>query len=279
MAIMIEKKKKINKSLLIFAHYSEGYIPKQVEEYIQELSRHVDDVVLSTNYTGFYDLPYPLFSTPNEGYDFGFFYKVLKRVKNKNYDRIIFANDSNTLVGKFDKIFNWSLENKMDVWGLTDSSECWLTDPTPGKVLKKCKETDHNHYHLQTHFIVFEKRSIPHLYTFFDDIKFEKNFLYPVKPAENLRRKVITSCEFGLAQYMQSRGLSAGARWSVKHWKHMKGKEINMHFSKWEELIKDGYPLMKNKIVNGEWDDPQEGVEGWPALPNSQNKWKYYKNE
>ena len=264
---MIEKKKKINKSLLIFTHYNVGFIPKVVEDYIQELSTYVDDVVLSTNYKGFYDLPYILFSTPNKGYDFGFFYKAFKQMKNKNYDRIVFANDSNMLVGKFDKIFNWSLKNKMDVWALTDSDEC-----RPESKINDC-------YHLQSHFLVFEKPSIPHLYKFFDDIKFEKNFLYPQEIDLDLRKKVIINCEFGIAQYMKSKGLRIGARWSVKNWKHMKGKEINMHFWKWEELIKDGYPLIKKKILSGVWDTPKKGAEGWPALPNPQNKWKYYKNE
>ena len=264
---MIKKKKRINKSLLIFAHYSTGYIPKQVEEYVGELSRHVDDVIISTNYKGFYDLPYPLSTTPNEGYDFGLFYKVFKKVKNKNYDRIIFANDSNAVVGKFDKIFDWSLQNQMDVWGLTDSEES-----RPETNREYC-------YHLQSHFLVFEKPSIPHLYAFFDDIKFEENFLNSQKTDLDLRKKVIINCEFGLSQYMISKRIKIGARWSVKKWKPMKNKKFNMHFWKWEELIKDGYPLMKKKILNGTWDTPQGGDEGWPALPNSQNKWKYYKNE
>jgi len=268
LALIVSKDKKISsKSLLIFIHHSSGYIPKIVEKYIQELAIYVDDVILSTNYNGFYDLPYSLFSTKNEGYDFGYFYKALQSVRNEKYDRIIFANDSNILVSTFEKVFKWSRTCQFGVWGLTDSVE------------HQSEVHVHKRYHVQSHFLVFEKKAIPFLYNFFEAIRFEKNFLSKEGASPELRKRVIIKCEYGLTQYMKESNIKAGAMWSVKNWKPMKDKDINMHFWKWEELIKSGYPLMKKKIYDGTWDKSNNGPEGWPQLPNYGNRWKYIKNE
>jgi hypothetical protein len=48
--------------------------------------------------------------------------------------------------------------------------------------------------------------------------------------------------------------------------KYRRQININTHVHLWEELIIEGYPLMKKKIVNGEWK---------PLLKNINNKHKY----
>jgi hypothetical protein len=254
------------KSLLIYAYHSKGIIEKTTEVLLSELSNYFDDVVVSTDYGGIVDqkLPYTFLYFKNRGYDFGFFYNSLKKINLSKYDRIALINDSNVLAknGTFKNIFEWSKKEKYDVWGLTDSIE------------KRPEVSKENAYHLQSHFLVFEKKAIPHLVSFFNDIEFEKNIL-SLRSNKDIRKKVILQCEYGISRYMLSKGLKIGAKWSVQNWSLVRGEAKNMHFWFWEDLIKDGYPVMKKKIYDGTWGTKKEGAEGWSKLPNYKNKWKY----
>jgi hypothetical protein len=262
-------------SLLIFAHHSKGYISLNTEAYVKELSQYFTNVVFATTHSGFLDLPYKIIRLSNKGYDFGLFYRTIKKIKNlERFERIVFANDSNSLVGKFDNVFEWGSKTRLDMWGLTDSIQGH----------PKLKNSLKYRYHVQSHFLVFEKKAIPHLFNFFDFIKFEKNILRTSKDLSKLREEVILACEYGLSHFMSKQKLKIGAMYSVKNWKpilgrrgqNKKGDLLNMHFHKWEELIKDGYPLIKNKIINGEWSNPQTNLV--ELVPNGKRWRKYAKN-
>ena len=244
------------KSLLIFPHYSYGFIPLSVESYLKELSPYFDETVVATNYIGYVDLPYTFKSYKNEGYDFGLFYNALKECDLKHYDRIALVNDSNSLVGKFDHIFKWAESSGLDMWGLTDSQQ------------RHPNVRDIYSYHIQSHFLVFEKRAISLLPAFFKYIEFEKRLMK--ESTAELRNKIIINCEYGLSHFMKQSHLKIGSRYSITNWKPMKDKFLNMHVAYWEELIKSGYPLIKNKILRGEWDNI-----GVDSIPNPQNKCKY----
>ena len=241
----MRKTSKAKKSLLIFVSHSPGYIPLTVESYVKELSKYFTDTIMTTNLKIHLELPYKIIYFPNRGYDHGPFYGVLESINIEKYDRIAFVNDSNSLVGSFKEIFKWAETCKLDCWGLTDSVEQLPTNPRK------------NPYHIQSHFRVFEKKAINHLLPFFEKIKFQQKIM-PMKMPQ-LREAVILWCEYGLTNYLVHHNLKVGARFPVKQWGapgdtfgHI--KIINPHLHKWEELIKMGYPLIKNKIIRGEWD-------------------------
>ena len=244
------------KSLLIFPHYSQGFIPLSVESYLKELSPYFDETVVASNYAGYIDLPYTFKNYKNEGYDFGLFYNVLKECDLKHYDRIALDNDSNSLVGKLDHIFKWGDSCGLDMWGLTDSQQ------------RHPDVKDKYSYHIQSHFLVFEKRALSLLPAFFKQIEFEKKFMK--ESNAELRNKIIVNCEYGLSYFMKNQNLKIGARYSITNWKPMKNRFLNMHVTYWEELIKSGYPLIKNKILRGEWDNI-----GTDSIPNPQNRTRY----
>ena len=271
---MIDKINKTKKSLLIFAHHSSGYVSLDTEVYLKELSKYFTDVIVATTYEGFLDLPYTIQSYKNEARDFGLYSKAILNNDITIYDRVAFVNDSNSLVGSFQEIFKWAEVNGLDMWGLTDSDE--VHPYVPGW----------NRYHIQSHFLVFEKIAVSHLNTFFDDLE----FWLPVSAhdQESQRIRVIVCYEYGLSNYMSQKGLRLGAKFSLKNWKQilknesqerkirLKGR-FNMHLHLWEELINDGYPLIKNKIIRGEWDAPaREQDDNTHVISNPLNRHKYY---
>lgn len=178
----------------------------------------------------------------NEGYDFGFWYKYIRKENLSNYDRLILVNNSNRLIRgaslSFIKDYNNTL--KYDAWGLTDSFEA-----PPGI-------NPDNSYHIQSHFIVFEKSSINLIMDFYNSINFEKY----LKIKENLRQKIINDCEIGISQFLISKGKNIGSVYSAKEFckKYSRDyKKTNTHVWLWEELINHKYPLIKKKLINGSW--------------------------
>jgi hypothetical protein len=194
----------------------------------------------------------------NEGYDFGFWYKGLKTFSLDEYDRIAFVNNSNVLLsGKsLNDIFEWASTQSYDMWGVTDSYEA------PKGVLPS------KSYHIQSHFLVFEKKAIPYILDFYKSVKFEN--ILNIKEVGALRQSVINKCEIGISQYMLSKKLSIGSRYKadkfVSKVSTRNYKKTNMHVWLWEELIKKGYPLVKKKIIK----------EQWKFLPNLMNYKKYF---
>jgi len=239
----VKNEVKVKKSLLIFVSYNSGYIPLTVESYIKELSKYFTDTIMTTNLEINIDLPYKIMRFANKGRDFGPLCGALRSIDIEEYDRIAFVNDSNSLVGGFKNIFKWSETCGLDCWGLTDSVEQYPDNPRKDP------------YHIQSHFMVFEKKALRFLLPFFDKIQFRQKII-PMKMPE-LREAVILSCEYGLTSYLKHHKLKVGARFPVKHWgppvKRVDLSKLNPHLHKWEELIKMGYPLIKNKIIRGEW--------------------------
>ena len=248
-------RKKQMKSLLIFAHHNTtGHLPDYVKTYVNELGRFFSDVVVATNYNGNFD-SYQVQTFSNEGYDFGLFYKALVEVNLDTYERIAFVNDSNVLLGSFDRFFEWLDSQSFDLAGLTDSREY------PVGRIPRINDPFES-YHIQSHFLVFENQGIPEIFHFFEDVEFEK---YLIPPSPQLRHTIIDKCEIGLSQYFLKKNLQLGSMFRVDTWARdkIKGrlgpndvpldwKSINMHILLWEELIHDGYPLIKTRIIRGE---------------------------
>lgn len=229
-------------TLCFFVSYNKDGNFQNDINYFNLLKRYFNKVVLVTNMLpkNFND-EHLIFN--NEGYDFGFFYKAINSINTSEYTTIAFINNSNVLAKNrnFDKIFKWAKERQLDFWGLTDSIEA-----PPGIKLGSS-------YHIQSHFLVFEKNAIPHILKFFKEINFERFFT--IKNESNLRQSIINECEIGITQYLKRNGLKIESyfKYNVLFDKYRKNKNLNMHVWLWEELILEGYPLIKKKILNNEW--------------------------
>jgi hypothetical protein len=113
---------------------------------------------------------------------------------------------------------------------------------------------------------VFRGTAIKWLSQFWTEVRFDKFF--SIKDYDEMRLSIINECEIGLTQFMLKRGEKPMARFNVDviSVKYGKSRNINMHVYLWEELIREGYPLMKKRIVSGEWR---------PLLKNIENRHKY----
>lgn len=260
-------KKKIKKSLLIFAHHGKGNFSRDALIYLREISKYFSRTIVGTDLTNPPSLPVEFMFCENKGYDFGIYYQVLKRINHFEFDRIALVNDSNSLVNTFEDIFKWGDSNNLDFWGLTDSKE-----KTHGT--KIFKDT----YHIQSHFLVLERKTLPHLINFFMNLDFENEYMIDSGDSR-LRDRIIDACEIGFSVYLQRYDIKMGAKWSVLDRPRLNKDRLkiyNMHFWDWEWLIVEGYPLIKNKILNGEWSQPNPKQPY--IVPNANRSKKYYRN-
>ena len=249
---------KEQKTLLLFAHHStEDSIPEETIQYLSHLEKLFDEVMVVSDNQNLNSEEYNVFHCENIGYDFGKYYRALKKINVEEYERIAFVNDSCYVVddANFDKISDFNNDREFDFWGLTDSFE------KPG-----CYESEEDTaYHIQSYFLVFEKSSIPLINKFFEDIKFDDFLSTDYKG--DVRQYIINNCEVGLTKYMMDKNLKCSAAWSVheilKDSDDFTRKVANLHLHFWEELIFMGFPLIKKKLINGEWDGIAPNTDSW----------------
>jgi lipopolysaccharide biosynthesis protein len=230
------------KRLCIFTHFSnENFIPFYVELYLKELSRHFDEVLLVTNERQIKNLNDFQANNPmlvaNEGYDFGMFYKGFMQTNHKAYDCIACINDSNILFGKLDFLFDWAKTQACDFWGLYDAN------------VKPKYSTHKDNYHIQSHFLVFNKSAIDELSVFLANTDIAK--YYTEKNPKILKQKVINDWEIGLSRYLIAKGLNAKAyvnseRFSIEN---NIVKDSNLSLKNYQKLIQSGIPLLKKRII------------------------------
>jgi lipopolysaccharide biosynthesis protein len=236
----------INKpSLCIFIHFSEKEnYPHYVQIYVNELCRFFDEVILVSNERQ--ADPYPAHLDPkvkpmfvkNEGYDLGMFYKAWKTIDPSSYSRIACINDSNILLKPLDEVFDWASGQSVDFWGLLESwDRPWFS-------------THQDDYHLQSHFLVLETPAIERLGHYFQQLNM--NAFFAETALKKVRRMVINSWEIGLTQYLKQEGLSIGSFIEAKEFsrKHMVKQTLNLSHKKPVELLKEGYPLLKKRLIN-----------------------------
>lgn len=248
--------------LCVFIHYSEYlHIPKYVSIYVNEISTYYEQVILVTNQRAAkpdlsgLNTNVTLRFVKNEGYDLGMFYKVFQSIDSTKYSQIACINDSNILFNELQPIFNWSNKNPADFWGLIDSNE------------KPWFSTHLNNYHIQSHFVVFNRKAIEKLPEFFNSIQIDE--LFKESDQAKLRRTVINDWEIGLTQFMISEGLSTGCYIdsSLYSQLYLKGKQANVGHKLFSELIRSGYPLIKKKIItHSSWKEYFQPARDWKKL-------------
>lgn len=232
-----------NKRVCFFLHYYPGAtLPLYVKYYVNELINHFDEVRLITN-TRKIDLkPGELKENiqiqfeKNEGYDYGLFYKGFQQLDINNYSQIACINDSNVLLNRLNPIFEREKFREVDFWGLVDSNEKPWFSKHP------------ENYHIQSHFIVFNEKAVALLPEFFKSSRPEQ--LFPEKDPKQLRRKVINDWELGVSQFLLSKGLSHATYMnSKKLLKKYHPRSSNVTHSLYRELLDEGYPLLKKRVL------------------------------
>ena len=250
------------KSLCVFIHYCKDLqIPRYVSIYVNELSNYFDQVILVTNKRKLEkDIITPKTNSStvfvkNEGYDLGMFYKVYQTIDSKQYRQIACINDSNILINELQQVFEWSKTSPSDFWGIIDSYE------------KPWFSTHEDNYHIQSHFIVFNRRAIEQLPSFFDSLNIQQ-ILEESDPVK-LRQTVIDKWEIGLTRFMIKKGLLAGSyidshKYSLQF---LSGKKTNVGHKLYAELIQSGYPLIKKKVImKSSWKDSFRSSLKWMKL-------------
>ncbi|HKC67421.1 MAG TPA: glycosyltransferase family 2 protein, partial [Bacteroidia bacterium] len=211
------------KSICLFCSYfTSEKIPNYVKFYVKELSKHFTRVVFITNekklstdsYSFLKSNAIELLFVQNEGYDFGMWYKGMLKYNVEEYDRVGLINDSCILFKPLDDYFDWLNRQSLDYAGMTDSSEMV--------------------YHIQSYFLIINKKAIEPTVNFFKQYGLQSD-----------RDNVIKIYELGLSQYLSKLGLSTGAWFSCK--KYMPKYNPSVYAA--NKIIKDGFPLIKKKIL------------------------------
>lgn len=230
--------------ICLFIHFSiTDEIPYYVRIYINELSKQFDEVRFLCNnksieeHTDSLNENVTFHHDNNKGYDFGRIYQHLNQLDLDQYSQIACVNDSNALIGKLDSLMHWGNSSLIDFWGVIDSYE------------KPWFSQHENNYHIQSHFIVFNRKALNKLPEFFDSIDFTSFF--EEEDTVKLRRKVINDWEIGLTQFFSKEGLKCSSYFDSRNYylKRRKRKHINVVHKNYHALIKDGYPLIKRKVI------------------------------
>ena len=217
------------KSICFFSsYYNRENIPGYVKFYLSELIRHFSEVIFLTTEKAMLpddlkflhskNISYRLYK--NEGFDFGMWYKAFLEFDMKNYDRVALVNDSCILFNKLDFYFDWLNKQEIDYSGLTD---CNLMS-----------------YHVQSYFIVINKRAISDTLQYFKSNGIITNI-----------KGVIKIFEVGLTTYLVKSDMNVKVFFSFKDFSII-GDPSWMQA---KNLIKRGFPLVKKKIIIREYGD------------------------
>jgi lipopolysaccharide biosynthesis protein len=219
------------KALCLFSSYYEsGPMPYDMVCYLKELKRHCQTVVFITNEKAFLenelqfcrDFGIEFLPVENDGFDFGMWRKALKVFPPDTYDKVLLVNDSCILFKKLDNVFEKIEGSDWDYAGLLDSMQI--------------------QYHLHSYFLVIGKKAFTLLRQYFDEHNSQTNIY-----------QTIRTFEVGLSVYMEQCGMKLG---SVYH-HNVCAPDLNPAYSGIEPLIKEGFPLIKKKIMFGTFRKPE----------------------
>jgi hypothetical protein len=260
----------VTKSLCLFLHYRNSTaIPVYIQLFVNELAVHFDEVVIVHTEPDYLKVEninerISFKAFPNEGYDFGLFYNYFSTLDTQQYHQIACINDSNILFNELSPVFNWGNSQRLDFWGLLDSNE------------KPWFSTHSNNYHIQSHFLIFNKNAILALIDFFSATDIESIFNESDKT--KLRRLVINNWEIGLSRYLFDYGLTGKSYINSESFlkKTRLQKPVNLSHKYYKELVESGLPLVKKKVIlNSSWFDRFRSKENWELLLENygNNKW------
>ena len=227
----------------VFIHYSQDPELSPVDfHYVNELAGLFPRVILATNEREFHPQNLPrhveIRQYKNEGYDFGMFCKVVRELDLQDLDRLILANDSNILIGDLEELIRLGSRLNVDIWGALDSYERpWFS-------------THAGDFHLQSHFLVWEKTGLSCLQTFLEEYSFDS--INRESDLAKIRRQIINDWEIGFSQYALGKGLQLQAVHAAQQVGTRSGIPVRTNFAmKYPELLLEhGYPFLKKKFIS-----------------------------
>jgi hypothetical protein len=226
----------------IFVHFGhKNHLPFPDFSYVSQLAKLFSRVTVVTNERDFSlgDLSgqVNLKMVKNEGYDCGMFLKVIREIDLTQVDRLALVNDSNLLLGNLEALMKKGEQLGAEFWAAIDSFE------------KPWYSTHREAYHLQSHFLVWEKRALPMLQDYLREIPLD--MIYAAASPKEIRRKVIDLWEIGLSQYFISRGVMPQAVYKAKSLASILGRKetINFTIKAPKELLELEYPFLKKRCI------------------------------
>jgi hypothetical protein len=212
-------------SICLFCSYFTGpEIPDYVRVYLIELKRHFKEVLLLTNEKQLSPESQKFLEADNigirlyenEGYDFGMWSKALNEPEINKYQEIALVNDSCVLFRSLDDVMKNARNSEYDYCGLISSNQV--------------------EWHIQSFFIIRPDTVLNDVRAYFNQHGFKDRF-----------EDVIISYEVGLCSYLLSRNYRLGTLFSVPN----ADPRLNPSFKYIDVLIRNGYPLIKKKLLAG----------------------------
>ncbi len=226
----------------VFVHFgSKDRLPFPEFSYLSQLAKRFSRVTVVTNERDFRleNLPghVGLKMVKNEGYDFGMFYKVFQGLDLTGLERLALVNDSNVLLGDLSQLMERGRELQAGFWGAIDSYE------------RPWYSTHRESYHLQSHFLVWEKDALPVLQKYLNLVSLET--VFAESSPKEIRRKVIDLWEIGLSQYFVSEGFAPRAVFQSESLASILGRKKSLNFTVKApgELLGLGYPFLKKRCI------------------------------
>lgn len=206
----------------LFSSFSNSKkIANYIKVYLDKLEEFFDLIVLITNERVLRDVDteyllrkqIELELVVNQGHDFGMYYQYFKKMQLDSSDIIFLINDSCIPIGNFDSFFTWFHSNNLNYAGLTDCHE--------------------NCYYIQSYFLAVKGKAVELLVDYILKNGIQERF-----------SDVVSVYERGLTEYLLSKGCKVGSFYDSTKFN---GKYIELDNA--EELIKDGFPLIKKKLL------------------------------
>ena len=233
----------------VFPHYfDQNHIPYYVCLYVKELSHYFDKIVVVTNKRTIENKleiesgVVAILEVDNEGYDLGMFYKGYQFLRNQNHETIACINDSNITFGNLKFLFDWANEQTVDFWGLMDAN------------IRPSFSNHQNNYHIQSHFLVFNKAATMLLDRYFDQLEIAA--IFSVKDPKAVKRRVINDWEIGVSQYLLQNNLTCKAYLNYSDLEKLgiensneKSEAVNISLDLYRQVIETGVPVLKKKII------------------------------
>ncbi len=215
------------KSLCLFSSYSQSdSISDYIFIYLYELKKHFTKVEYLTNQRSIKadhlnKLKKNKISVTflkNEGFDFGMWSKALLTLNLDEWDEISLVNDSCILFRTLDDSINKIRSSGWEYAGLISS---WQVS-----------------WHIQSYFIVLQKKVFNEVVDYFSRHGYKTDFT-----------EVIECYEVGLCSHLISKGFKLGSNYQL----YENSALLNPSFAGIDLLIKNGFPLIKRKLITGEY--------------------------
>jgi lipopolysaccharide biosynthesis protein len=206
---------------LFSSYFTSSALPYYVEYYVAELNRQFLKVLFITNRKGdgswkdtLTNSGVEIMEVENEGYDFGMWYKAILKMDLMSYNEVALVNDSCILFRPIDEDMKLIREMKEEYIGMVLS--------------------DRYHPHLQSYFVVAKNKAVPLMLSYFLD-----------KGIVTEYREVIQIYEIGLSVHMAKHNIGLGTLYN----KGFSDFPKNPSFARIEDLIHEGIPMIKKKIL------------------------------